>query len=309
MGRATRLEELKQALPEHMRPPPPPPLASPRQIPLAGWKDVAVCTFQEVNANNIFLIAGGVTYTLLLALFPALAAFVAIYGLLLDPAQVEKQIKSIAAVLPAQTTDLVAMELHNLVEASGRSLTIGALAALLFAFWTTSRGTSGLISAFNIAYQLPETRSFVRFNLIAIGFTLCGMLGAAIVIALIGVLPAILLFVGLGAVLKWYLLAVQWPILLAVVVGTLAVLYRYAPDRPAVAWRWVVPGALIATLLWLAATYAFSLYVAHFSSYSATYGSLAGAVILLTWLYLSSFVALLGAVINAQVERELAKIV
>jgi membrane protein len=124
------------------------------------------------------------------------------------------------------------------------------------------------------------------------------------IIALVGVLPAALQFIGLESSTQWLLLLLEWPLLIAVVMAGLAALYRYAPDRHPPRWRWVSPGAIVATLLWLLGSVAFTVYVSHFNSYDKTYGSLGGVVVMLTWLYLSAFVALLGAVINAQSERQ-----
>jgi membrane protein len=176
--------------------------------------------------------------------------------------------------------------------------------ALLFALWSASRGMSGLITALDIAYQEKETRSFFKFNLLAIGLTMFVLVGGTITIALVGILPVVVQWVGLGPIAKWVLLTLEWPLLIAVVMSGLAVLYRYAPDRKAARWRWVSPGALIATLLWIAGSVGFTVYVSHFNSYDKTYGSLGGVVVMLTWLYLSAFVALFGAVINAQSERQ-----
>jgi membrane protein len=316
MSFSTRLQRLKQDVAAHTGPTETEARAAdakqnrgrsaetPAQIPLPGWKDIAIRTYTEVNNNNIFLVAGGVTYAMLLALFPALAALVAIYGLLFDPSHVEQQIASLYAVLPAESAQMIGAQLHSLVQASSKSLGISAIVALLFGFWTASRGMSGLISALNIAYQQAETRNFFKFNGMAIGFTFAGLIAGIIVLAFVGVVPAVVQFVGLGSMLKWLILIVQWPVLIVVVLVSLAILYRYAPNRRAAQWLWVSPGAVIATVLWLLASIGFSVYVANFNSYNATYGSLGGVVILLTWLYISSFVALLGAVINAQAERQ-----
>ena len=277
---------------------------SPHQIPMPGWKDILVRTWGEISDHNIFLVAGGVTYAVLLALFPALAALVSIYGLLLDPQQVERQVAAMSNILPQQSTEMIADQLHKLVSASSGSLGISAAAALLLALWSASRGMSGLITALNIAYDEKETRGFFKLNLIAIGLTVAMLVGGTVIIALVGVLPAVIQFVGLGGVAKWLLLLLEWPILLAVVLIGLAVLYRYAPDRHPPHWRWVSPGAIAATLLWLLGSVGFTVYVSHFNSYDQTYGSLGGVVVMLTWLYLSALVALLGAVINAQSERQ-----
>lgn len=284
--------------------------SDPRQIPVPGWKDILVRCWGEVSDNNIFLVSGGVTYAVLLALFPALAALVSIYGLLLDPVQVERQVDALSNILPAESTQMIGDELHKLVTAPHGSLSVGAGVALVVALWSASRGMSGLISAFNIAYQQKETRGFFKLNLIAIGLTVGMLAGGTVIIALVGVLPAAIQIIGAGQIIamggapQWLLLSLEWPLLIVVVMTGLAVLYRYAPNRRQPRWRWVSPGAVTATLLWLLGSVGFSVYVSHFNSYDKTYGSLGGVVVMLTWLYLSSFVTLLGAVINAQAERQ-----
>ena len=277
---------------------------SPHQIPMRGWKDILVRSWGEVAANNIFLVAGGVTYAVLLALFPALAALVSIYGLLLDPEQVERQVAAMSNVLPAESTQMIGDQLHKLVSTSNGSLGISAGIALLLALWSASRGMSGLITALDIAYDEKETRGFFKLNFMAIGLTMVMLVGGTVIIALVGVLPAAIQFIGLASSAKWLLLTLEWPILIAVVMIGLAALYRYAPDRHPPHWRWVSPGAIVATFLWLLGSVAFTVYVSHFNSYDKTYGSLGGVVMMLTWLYLSAFVALFGAVINAQSERQ-----
>jgi membrane protein len=276
----------------------------PREIPMPGWKDIAVRSWGAVSENNIFLVAGGVTYAVLLALFPGLAALVSIYGLLLDPAQVEQQVEALSTILPAESAQMIGAELHTLVSAPHGSLSIGAGVALVFALWSASRGMSGLITALDIAYQQKETRGFLKFNLIAIGLTVLMLIGGTVTIALVGVLPAAIQIIGLGGSTKWLLLALDWPLLIVVVMTGLAVLYRYAPNRRSAQWRWISPGAVVATALWLLGSAGFTVYVAHFNSYDRTYGSLGGVVVMLTWLYLSAFVALFGAVVNAQSERQ-----
>lgn len=317
MSPPRRLEELKRELDviTHRRtgsePPTLPPqqnrgrsATSPHQIPMPGWKDILVRSWGEVSDHNIFLVSGGVTYAILLALFPALAALVSIYGLLFDPTQVERQVASLSSILPPESTQMIADQLHKLVTASTGSLGISAGIALVLALWSASRGMSGLITAFDIAYDEKETRGFFKLNLIAIGLTVGMLVGGTIIIALVGVLPAVIQFVGLESSAKWLLLTLEWPILIAVVLTGLAVLYRYAPDRHPPRWRWVSPGAIAATFLWLLGSIGFTVYVAHFNSYDKTYGSLGGVVVMLTWLYLSAFVALFGAVVNAQSERQ-----
>ena len=314
MSSSSRLDQLKRDLnvitPDASEQASPPQLnrgrsaTSPHKIPMPGWKDILVRSWDEVSGNNIFLVAGGVTYAILLALFPGLAALVSIYGLLLDPSQIEKQVAALSQVLPPESAQMIGDQLHKLVTASNGSLSISAGVALLFALWTASRGMSGLITAFDIAYEQKETRGFFKLNIVAVTLTILLLIGGTVVIALVGVVPAVLQFVGLTNATKWLLLVLEWPLLFLVVMTGLAVLYRYAPDRKAPKWRWVSPGAIVATFLWVIGSVAFSVYVSHFNSYDKTYGSLGGVVVMLTWLYLSSFVALFGAVINAQAERQ-----
>ena len=244
---------------------------------------------------------------MLLALFPGLAALVSLYGLAFDTAQIEKQVAALSGVLPAQTQELLSQELHSLVEGSSGALGFAAIVGLLLALWSASRGMSGLITAINIAYEEKERRSFVKFNLIAIGLTLGLVVGGALAIALIAVLPAAGQLLAVGSATKWMLLLVQWPLLIVLVMLGLAVLYRFGPDRDKPQWRWVSPGAITATVFWIVASIGFTVYVANFNSYDKTYGSLGGVVILLTWLYLSALMVLLGAVINAQSERQTRK--
>jgi membrane protein len=281
--------------------------AHPAEIPPRGWRDVLLRSWREVSDANLFLVAGGVTYAILLALFPGLAALISLYGLVFDPTQVEKQIEVLSGVMPEQTQKLLSEELHSLVGASHASLGVSAVIALLLAIWSASRGMSGLITALDIAYEERETRSFVKFNMVALALTGSLIVGGIIVVTLVAVLPAAVQLLDLGSGTKWLLLIIEWPLLLIIVMLGLAALYRYAPDRAEPQWRWVSPGAIVATVLWIIASIAFTVYVANFNSYDKTYGSLGGVIILLTWLYLSAVTVLLGAVINAQAEKQTAR--
>jgi len=161
-----------------------------------------------------------------------------------------------------------------------------------------------MITALDIAYGEKERRGFFKFNLYALGLTIGMIIGGLIIIALVAVLPAVVKALGIGGTTKWLLLLLEWPLLIVFIMFGLAVLYRFAPDRDAPQWRWVSPGAIAATALWILGSILFTVYVANFASYDKTYGSLGGLIVLLTWLYLSSFSVLLGAVINAQLERQ-----
>jgi membrane protein len=279
----------------------------PGEIPSRGWLDVIWRAWGEVGDANLFLVAGGVTYAVLLALFPGLAALIALYGLVLDPSQIEQQVAARSGVLPEQTRHLLVDELHKLAAASNSMLGLSAIVGLLIAIWSASRGMSGTITALNIAYEEKEGRGFIKLNLVAVALTLIFMVGGLLVIALIAGAPAAVELVSAAAANKWLVLVLEWPLMIIVVMAGLAVLYRYAPDRAKPQWRWVSPGAIVATTLWIVASIGFTIYVANFNSYDKTYGSLGGVVILLTWLYLSALMVLFGAAINAQSEKQTRK--
>jgi membrane protein len=279
----------------------------PQDVPAPGWKDIGWRVLGEVSDKNLFLVASGVAFTVLLALFPGLAALVSIYGLVLDPGQVENQVNSLSGIVPEQTRQMIAQELHSLAASSSGSLSIGLVVSLVLALWTARGGMSGLMSGINIAYEQTESRSFIRFNLTALVLTFGLIVGGIVAIGLVGGLPAAVQAIGFGAVLNWLMLIVEWPLLAVLVMLGLAVLYRYAPDRDPPQWHWVSPGAIAATALWIVGSIGFSVYVGNLGSYNKTYGALGGAVVLMTWLYLSALVVLLGAAINAQSEKQTAK--
>jgi membrane protein len=276
-------------------------------VPPSGWNDILRRAWQEISDNNIFLAAGGVTYALVLALVPGLAALISIYGLLMDPGSIQQQMDALPGLVPDQTRQFLSDELQQLVSTSNGALGFGAIAGLLFALWSASRGMSGMISALNVAYEEKERRGFVKLNAAAVLLTVGAIAGGILALAVIAGVPAIVQRLGFGSTTKWVLLIVEWPILMALLMLGLAVLYRYGPSREKPRWRWLSPGAAAATTVWIMASIGFTIYVAHFSSYDKTYGTLGGAVILLTWLYISSFAVLLGAVINAQAELQTRK--
>ena len=237
----------------------------PEDLPPRGWTNIAWRAWAEISDQNLFLIAGGVTYAVLLALFPGLAALVSLYGLVFDTRQIEQQVAALTGILPAQTQELLSQELHSLVESSNGTLRFAAVVGLLLAFWTASRGVSGLMTAINIAYEEKERRSMIRFNLIAIGMTFGLVVGGVLAIALIAVLPAVVQLLAVGAATRWLLMIVQWPLLILLVMLGLAVLYRFGPDRDMQqCLRWASPGAITATIFWIIASLGFTAYVANF---------------------------------------------
>jgi membrane protein len=279
----------------------------PSEIPTKGWKDVLWRAWKQSGEDNMGIIAGGVTYAVLLALFPGLAALVSVYGLISDPAEIQQQMNSMSGLLPAEAQKLIGDELQQLTSHSSGTLGIGVVVGLLIALWSASRGVSALITALNIAYGEKETRGFFKFNLLALALTIGLIIAGLIAIGLVAGVPAVLSLIGVGQTTRWLFLVLEWPVLSAFIMLLLAVLYRLAPNRDAPQWRWISPGAVAATLVWIIASILFTVYVANFNSYDKTYGSVGGIIILLTWLYISAYVVLLGAEINAEAERQTRK--
>ena len=242
--------------------------------PEAGWTSCGA-RGEEISEADL-LIAGGVTYAILLALFPGLAALVSLYGLVLDASQIEKQVGALSAILPAETQQLLVEQLHKLVEASNGALGVGAAVGVVLALWSASRGMSGLITALNIAYEEKERQGFFKLNMLALGLTLVHLVGGIVIIALVAVLPAAVQYLDVGRATKWLLLVMQWPLLIVMVMLGLGVLYRYAPDREKPQWRWVSHQRHCATIQAHRARIGFTVYVANFNSYDKTYGLLGG---------------------------------
>ena len=276
----------------------------PTKIPLRGWWQVIKRAWKEGKTDNVSMLAGGVTFFAFLALFPAIIAALTLYGLFADPATVSSQVAQLSAALPEQAQPLVEGALTSLTGPAGGALSIGLIVSLLGALWSASGGTSNLMSAVNIAYDEEETRGFLKLRGTALALTLGAIVFSLVAIALVAVLPAVLNALQLGAGVNFLVQVLRWVLLVLLEVVALAVVYRVAPDRDSPKFLWTSPGAVVATVLWVIGSALFSLYVNNFGSYNATYGALAGVVVLLLWMYLTSYIVLLGAEINAEAERQ-----
>jgi membrane protein len=275
----------------------------PTQIPRAGWKDILIRTVREAKADQLALLAAGVAFYAMLALFPTLIALVTVYGLVADPAQIETLLQSYTSALPPEAAALLTDQIATTADAR-RGLTIGLVVSLIAVLWTASGGVNGLIIGINLAYDEEEMRGFVKRRGVALLLTLSAILLVVVVVVLLAVVPIVLNVVGLGREAELAIIALRWPLLAVLVMGALAVLYRYAPDRDRARFTWVSPGALVATLLWLAGSAAFGVYVRNFGRYDQTYGTIGGVIVLLLWLFVSAFAVLFGAELNAETERQ-----
>jgi membrane protein len=268
------------------------------------WAGILRQVWSDTRKKNLSLVAGGVTYYLLLALFPALAALVSIYGLIANPVYMAKGVQSLSTMLPISTVKLIGDELHQLVSASSKTLGLGAVIGIVIALWSGVRGMSGMMTALNIAATQPEGRGFIRFNVTAVGLTIAVILGGLVALALVAGLPVILSAADMRGPGRWIGLVVEWPLLIVFAMAMVVLIYRYGPDGSARKWQWTSPGVLTATILWVVGSILFSVYVYHFGHYNKTYGSLGAPLVLLIWMWLSVFVVLFGAEVNGEAERQ-----
>lgn len=276
----------------------------PEGTPAHGWKDILLRVANRIGRANISVYASAVAFYAFLAIPSALTALVALYGLMFDPSNVEQQVEGLRGVVPQEVLGVISDQLKAVTLNSNSKLSISFAVALLVAIFGARSATSTLITALNVAYDEEEKRNFIRFQLVAFGMTAAAVVFAVVSIALVAVLPAVIELLPLGDTGKTLAGVLRWPVLLVLVIIGFALIYHYAPCRPDAHWRWISPGAVVATLLWLAGSALFSVYVGQFASYNKTYGSLGAVAVLLMWLYLSAFAALLGAQLNAEMERQ-----
>jgi membrane protein len=297
------------------RPPPGSPSAAelpglhaekPTEIPWRGWKQVLKRAWAEHKADNMPIIAGGVAFFGFLSIFPALIALVSLYGLVATPETVARQIEELSAQLPESAAKLIGDQLNAIVANSQSALSITLVVSILAALWSASGGIGNLVTAVNIAYDEVEARSFVKLKVLSLALTLGGIVFVLVTFGLVAVVPAIIKALPLGVVGTVLANIATWVLLLAVFAGSLAVLYRVAPDRDAPRFSWVSLGAVIVTVIWAAVSVGFAVYVDNFGSYDKTYGAIAGVIVLMLWLYLTCYLVLLGAEINSEAEHQTA---
>lgn len=275
---------------------------TPAHIPMIGWKEILLRVFHAFSDNNLSIIAAGASFYGLLAIFPGIAAFVAIYGLFLDPHTVVGQVQELSGILPDDVIRTVAGQMAQIADRPRASLGIAALFTLALAIWSARRGTHALMIALNVVYAEKESRNLIVTTLVSVGLTLAIIVGLAGITLLAAGIPIV--FAAMGA--TGLAMAVGRGIglgagALLLMLG-IAGLYRYAPSRKRPKWRWVIVGAAIVTMFWIVGSLLFSVYVAFSHSYSATYGSIGAVVVVLTWLYITILIMLVGGEINAQLE-------
>jgi YihY family inner membrane protein len=278
---------------------------SPLQVPPRGWLAVVKRTWKEMGDDNIGIIAAGIAFYVFAAIVPTLGAVVLSYGLFADAETVQHNVEAVFASLPRDAASIITDQLLTVVESAKDKQGTGLVIALALAWYGATKGSSAIVTGLNVAYDTRETRGFVRLSLLQFAIVAGGVLlifvamGTTMLLAFLdGLIPGapgvVLVAVRLGG----YLLLAMF------VVTAAAMLFRYGPDQRQPRWVWLSPGSVGATLLWLAGTAAFGFYVSHFGNYGATYGSLSAVIVTLTWLWLSAYVFLMGAELNAELERQ-----
>jgi membrane protein len=278
---------------------------SPWKMPRAAWKQIASRTWQRTWIDNVSLVAAGVAFYGFLAIVPLLGIIVMAYGLAADPQTVVGNMETLTDFLPPDVARFIGEQLFAAVTASGTVKGTGILVALAFALYGGANGAGAVMTALNIAYHEEEKRSLTRFYLTALAITLGALLVAIGALALTAVISA------LGQLLpeaSAFTIAasklVAYAALLLVAAGLAAILYRVAPSREKARWTWITPGSLFTAATWVTLTLLFGFYLTRFANYEASYGSLGAVIALLTWMYLSAYVFVIGAELNSEVEHQ-----
>ncbi|MFN3210199.1 MAG: YihY/virulence factor BrkB family protein [Roseovarius sp.] len=276
----------------------------PGRIPRRGWWDIALRIKSGIASDHMSVVSAGVAFFGLLAIFPAVVALISIAGFLIDPGDIATQLDQIVAILPQNAAEIIRDQILQVTGGDEAATGLAAIMGVVLALYGATKGMMTLMEGMNIAYNEEETRGFVALYATGIALTLFIIAGMLVSLGAMIVLPNVIGFLGLPDEIETAILWLQWPILALFAILGLAVLYRFGPSRPRVRWRWISPGAVAATLLWMVGTVAFSVYTQNFGSYNETYGTLGGVIILLTWLWLSAFIVLAGAKLNAEIETQ-----
>lgn len=279
---------------------------TPLQIPPAGWSDILRRTYQQIDEDRLFATAAGVVFYGLLAIFPAITALVSSYGLFADPSTIAANLQSLALMLPEGSFAIVQDQIARVLAKGTSTLGITFVAGLLIAVWSANAGMKAIFDALNVVYEEKEKRGFLRLNVVSLAFTVAGLVSIMVMVGAVVVVPLLLQRVGLGARAEIIVQVGRWPIVALLLLGALAVLYRYGPSRTTPRWQWLSVGAVVAAVFWLVGSALLSWYLANFGNYTATYGSLGAAIGLMTWMWMSAIIVLCGAELNSEIEHQTA---
>jgi membrane protein len=279
----------------------------PEEIPAQGWWQILKRTLKQAGEDRLLTEAAGVTFYSLLALFPAIAALVSVYGIFADRGTISEHLSALSGVVPGGGMDLITDQVNRLTAQPATTLGFSAVAGIAVSLWSANQATKAIFDALNVVYDEKEKRSFIRLTLTTLLFTGGGVFFVTLAMTAIVVIPVVLDSIGLSQVFEWFLRIARWPLMLAAIGLVLACLYRWGPSRAVAKWRWVSWGSAVAAVLWLIVSFGFSWYVANFGSYNETYGSLGAVIGFMTWIWISSAIVLLGAELNAEMEHQTSR--
>jgi membrane protein len=277
----------------------------PAEIPARGWWDIAWRTWNEAGKDRLHIVAAGVAFYVLLALFPALAAFVALYGIFSDVSSIQEQLRAMALLLPPGVIDVIGREMIRLASIHHASLSTAFIISLLISLWSANAGTKALFDGLNIAYDEAEKRNYFKRTFVTYAFTFAGIGFVLLVAGVMVGAPLAFAWIGLSSFDIWWLPVLQL-ILYGFTICVFSVVYRFGPSRQRARWRWVSWGGAFAATAWMVGSAGFSAYVTNFAQYEKTYGSLGAFIGFLVWLWFLIFMVLLGAELNSEVERQTA---
>jgi membrane protein len=276
----------------------------PSDIPVRGWKDIIWRVYHNIGSDRVVTLAAGVTFYSILALFPAIAALVALYGLFADPNTISTHLTSLSGIVPDGAMNVLGDEIKRIAAQGNNTLGVTFIVGLATALWSANAGIKSLFDALNLVYKEPEKRGFIKLNSISLVFTLGAVVFVLLALGAMVVLPIILNYLGIAAAAELAVKILRWPALLLLVTLGLAVLYRYGPSRAKPKWQWVTWGSVFTAIAWVAISILFSWYAANFGSYNKTYGSLGAVIGFMIWIWLSVIVVLVGAELNAEMEHQ-----
>lgn len=277
---------------------------SPLKIPAGGWWQVLGRVWTSISRDHLSTLSAGVAFFGLFAIFPAVGALVMLAGIVIQPPQLQDIITSLADALPEEAAQIIIDQVSDVVSDDGTALGIALAFSLILSLASASAGMRTLMDGLNAANKEVEKRSFLVFYLVGLGLTLLMIVGFILASVVTLAIPIVLEVLPMPSWVDALLTWLRWPIFAVLVIFGLGVIFRYGPSRQPAKWRWLSPGALLATALWVCFSVAFSIYVRNFGSYTETYGALAGVIILMTWLWLSAFIVLLGAELDAELEHQ-----
>ena len=268
-----------------------------------GWWTILKNFWAEMDRDHVSIMAAGIAFYALLSIFPGMSALISVYGLVADPITIENQLSSLSGILPQEALKLLSDQLHALVAAPRDKLGFGLVVSLVLALWSATSGTGALMQTLTVTFEEQENRGVLSFYGRVITLTLGIGLFALLSLFLIAGIPAIIGSLPLSELWRDRISLIRWPLLAILALVAMGVLYRYAPARRNPCWHCFSAGTIGAAVLWLVGSAGFSFYVARFSSYDKTYGSLGAVVILLMWFYVTAYIILAGAELNSEIEK------